>query len=429
MEKLSLKEIIFALVESIDLVNYLLRNHHRRVTYIAYEIGKQMSLDKHQLRRLVLSAALHDIGALYVKERDELIRLDIENPHPHAIRGAILLKEFNYFEEISDIILHHHRAYDDGKGLIFNHKEVPIESFIIHIADRVEILYDSELSYYAQVDNIKHQIIKRTHSIFTPECVSAFVEVSENESFWLGLESIRFSNLLHGVFDSKEDIDIDLEVLEHISSLFANIVDSRSLYTASHSKAVAEVAYELCQLNGLDNVSCEKIRIAGLLHDLGKIGIPNEIVEKEGKLTFDEYEQMKSHAYYTYQILKEFKGLEDICKWASMHHEKRDGLGYPFHISNDDFSIEMDILAISDVFTAISEDRPYRSGMKVDEIHHFIEEEFRHRIDPDLLKLLIKNMDKLNLIRKETQERVYEDYDLNNKKISQMTDQLNGKAI
>ena len=424
MEKMSLKEIVFTLVESIDLVNYLLKNHHRRVAIIAYELGKMMALDNETLRRIVLASAFHDIGALYVKEREDLIQLDVENPHPHAIRGAILLKEFNYFEEISDIVLHHHRYWDYGRGRIFMSREVPIESFIIHLADRIEILYDTTQNYFMQIGNITKQILEREGEIFSPECVSVFMKLSKVERFWLDLETISFNQLLHEVFEEKEDILIDLEVIEHISQLFSNIVDSRSTYTASHSKAVGAVAYELCRLSGMNDVVCEKLKIAGLLHDLGKIAIPNEIVEKKSKLTDDEFQVMKSHAYYTNQILKRLAGLDDICKWASMHHEKRDGLGYPFHIDNDEFTIEIDILALSDVFTALSENRPYREGLSNEKIFELITEEFKDCINPELLKVLTDNIEIFNNIREVTQLRVYSLYNQNLEKISHMTDQL-----
>jgi len=425
MDKMSLKEIVFALVESIDLVNYLLKNHHRRVAIIAYELGKMMSLDDETLQRIVLAAAFHDIGALYVKERDDLIRLDIENPHPHAIRGALLLKEFNYFEDISDIVLHHHRYWDYGRGSMFMSQEVPIESFIIHLADRIEILYDITQNYFIQIGNITKEILEREGKIFSPECVSVFLKLSKLESFWLDLETISFNQLLHEVFEDKEDIEVDLEAIEHIARLFSSIVDTRSNYTASHSKAVGAVAYELCQLCKMDEVICKKLRIAGLLHDLGKIAIPNEIIEKESKLTDEEFQVMKSHAYYTNQILKQLVGLDDICKWASMHHEKRDGLGYPFHIDNDEFTIEIDILALADVFTALSENRPYRDGMSNEKIFELISEEFKARIKPEVLKVMTDNIDMFNNIREITQLKSYSLYNQNLKKISHLTDQLN----
>ena len=427
MNELSLKGIVFAMVEAVDLVNFLLKNHHKRVAIITNALCLEMKLDDDTRRRAVLAAALHDVGALYVKERDELIHLDIENPHPHAIRGSILLAEFNFFEEISNIVLHHHRSWQFGQGETFMGKSVPLEAFIIHLADRIDILLDPSKSYFLQKEKIITEINQRLGEVFEPHCVEAFNELAEKEVFWLRIESIKFEELLHQVFESKEDVEIDYTSLERIATLFSNIVDSRSPYTASHSKAVGEVAYELCKLCNIDDESCEKVRIAGLLHDLGKIAIPNEIVEKESKLSESEYQIMKSHAYFTYQILSNIKGLEEICNWASMHHEKKDGSGYPFHLKQGEISLEMEVLNIADVFTALSENRPYREGLTKENILEYLNKELSHLDGSLVLETLKENMKDLNGKRFKIQQNAYSQYNENLKKISELTDLLRAK--
>jgi len=429
MKELSLKGFVFAMVEAIDLVNFLLKNHHKRVAIITNALCQEMNLDEATRRRAVLAASLHDAGALYVKERDELVHLDIENPHPHAIRGAMLLSEFDFFEEISNIVLHHHRSWHFGQGESFLGKPVPIESFVIHLADRIDILLDPNVSYFLQKEDIVNEINKRHGQVFESKCVEAFNRLSEKEVFWLKIESIKFEDLLHEVFESKEDLKIDYKTLERIASLFSNIVDSRSPYTASHSKAVGEVAYELCKLCKIDDASCEKIRIAGLLHDLGKIAIPNEIVEKETKLTDSEYQIMKSHAYFTHQILSNIKGLEEICNWASMHHEKKDGSGYPFHLKHGQISLEMEVLNIADVFTALSENRPYREGLTKENILEFLDKELSHLDGSYVLEVLKENMQYLDDKRFEVQQVTYQAYNDNIKKISELTDLLRAKTM
>ena len=427
MNELSLKGIVFAMVEAVDLVNFLLKNHHKRVAIIANALCLEMKLDDDTRRRAVLAAALHDVGALYVKERDELIHLDIENPHPHAIRGSILLAEFNFFEEISNIVLHHHRSWKFGQGGTFMGKSVPLEAFIIHLADRVDILLDPSESYFLQKEKIITEINQRLGEVFEPHCVEAFNQLAEKEVFWLRIESIKFEELLNQVFESKEDVEIDYTSLDRIATLFSNIVDSRSPYTASHSKAVGEVAYELCKLCNIDDEACEKVRIAGLLHDLGKIAIPNEIVEKESKLSESEYQIMKSHAYFTYQILSNIKGLEEICNWASMHHEKKDGSGYPFHLKQGEISLEMEVLNIADVFTALSENRPYREGLTKENILEYLNKELSHLDGSLVLETLKENMKDLNGKRFKIQQNAYSQYNENLKKISELTDLLRAK--
>lgn len=410
MYNISFKEIVVSLLESIDLVNFLLKHHHQRVAAIAYQIGNEMNLDKKSIKRLVLSAALHDVGALHVKERDELIEMDTKNPYPHAVRGALMLKSFDFIEEISDVILHHHRYWDFGNGSEFAGKKVPLESFIVHLADRIEILLKRETNYVDQVDYIKDQIHERRGAIFEENCVDAFMALSSKESFWLNIDGLSLEKLLMECLSDLPEKKADLELIEKFALTLSNIVDFRSQFTATHSLGVSMVAYTIAQLRGYDNDKCLEIKIAGLLHDLGKIGVPVEIVEKNSDLSEYEFNVMKSHAYFTNLILDHVKGLENIRLWASMHHEKRDGKGYPFHIEAEDFTEEMDILILADVFTALSENRPYRQGMELDYVKSLIQEEYEGRVDSDIYQLLFDNMEELDVVRYIAQKDAYKLY-------------------
>ena len=107
--------------------------------------------------------------------------------------------------------------------------------------------------------------------------------------------------------------------------------------------------------------------VAGFLHDLGKVAVPNSILDKPGKLEPEEFDVIRAHTYYTYQILSTIGGFEDIVSWASFHHERLDGKGYPFHVSGDELSLGSRIMCVADVFTAVTENRPYRQGTPRDE--------------------------------------------------------------
>lgn len=107
----------------------------------------------------------------------------------------------------------------------------------------------------------------------------------------------------------------------------------------------------------------KKIKIAGLLHDLGKLSIPNDILDKPGKLNEEEYMKMRSHTYYTKKILREIGGIDDIAEWAANHHEKLDGSGYPEGLKDKDLDSVSKLMAVCDMYQALTEDRPYRRGM------------------------------------------------------------------
>jgi HD-GYP domain-containing protein (c-di-GMP phosphodiesterase class II) len=106
------------------------------------------------------------------------------------------------------------------------------------------------------------------------------------------------------------------------------------------------------------------MRIAGYMHDLGKLAVPAEILDKPARLNRGEYDVVRHHTFYTYRILEPIAPLRTINAWAAFHHERLDGSGYPFHLKGKDLPLGSQIMAVADVFTALAEDRPYRAGMK-----------------------------------------------------------------
>lgn len=410
IETANLKEIMTSFIQSIDVVNYLLKNHHRRVAVIANAIGEAFGLNPIQLQNLVLAASLHDIGALTISERDQLLQMDIENPHPHAILGAMMLSPFSYFKDISKIIKYHHVYWEDRSSLYEEGEEVPVASYLLHLADRIDILIDGDMWIIDQIDMIRDQIIALKGSLFMPDGVKAFVSIANTEKFWLDIDNVQMSQLLDAVLTQESNIPMTIELLEELAFTLSRIIDYRSEFTATHSYGVGMVAYELGRLYGLDPLTCRKLKIAGFLHDIGKIAVPTEIVDKPSKLNPSEYNQMKAHVYYSHMILKSIKGLEDICNWASLHHERLDGTGYPFHLKHPNFTKETEILAYADIFTALTENRPYRDGKNDERVLRIIRDDVVPQLGGDIYNLIEENIDDLYLIRAKAQQEALSAY-------------------
>lgn len=143
------------------------------------------------------------------------------------------------------------------------------------------------------------------------------------------------------------------------------------------------------------------MRIAGYLHDVGKLKIPDEVLEKPGKLTDEEFNIMKQHAYYTWVLLKDIAGFEQIVEWAARHHEKLNGKGYPFHLSRNELSLGARIMTIADIFSALAEDRPYRKGMEKEKVIMILREDAQNVFLSDkLVALLTDHYDAIDSIRK-----------------------------
>jgi len=194
---------------------------------------------------------------------------------------------------------------------------------------------------------------------------------------------------------------LTFDELEKLSKVYAFIIDSRSRFTAKHSSGVAVVAQSLALAHGLNEEQSLKVKIAGYLHDIGKLSVPGQILEKSAELDEDERLVMSGHSFYTQKILRKVRGMEQISLWATQHHEFIDGSGYPYGLCSDQLSIESRILTIADIFTALTETRPYREGLGLGTCLGMLENFYeRGKIDSDVLETLKNNAIEINLIRR-----------------------------
>lgn len=396
MEKLSLKQLAIPLIKAIDSFNYLLKSHHRRVAVISYNIGKTLNLNENELSELVIAAALHDIGALSVQERDMLIKEDVTNPDPHCKMGYKMLASFDVFKNIARIIKHHHIKYKDF--LKEKEGEVLYASHIIHLADRVDILISQDEFILNQKNKVIEGIRKKVGTTFHPEVFSAFERVSKADIFWMDINNMRLGQLFDKI-NFSIDFELSVDNVLEFALTMSRIIDFRSKFTAAHSYTVAHLASFFGSLSGYSDEKCKKLMIAGYLHDIGKIGIDPGLIEKNGPLNDEEFNMMKLHTYYTGQILNELNSLEwfkEIVNWAEKHHEKSDGTGYPYADMDSDLDEGVKILAYADVITALTEERPYRKSMPIEEAFEIIEKEISPHIYSNIFQELKQHKNKIN---------------------------------
>ncbi len=417
--KTTYKELLIAIIQSLDLVNPILKHHHRRVAVIAYHIGKEYGLNDEDMKTLVMTASVHDIGALTVKERDELLVLDVLNPYAHSYLGAAMIEGLPYFEDISATILHHHLKWEYSEGIDQRIAEI---CSILHLSDRVDVLIQPGFQNRIQKRDIIDKLSVLVGTIFRPRVFESFLKCAERDLFWLDIDHMNMQVVLNEVLDDAFEIPVTFDLLEKFANTLAKVIDFRSEFTATHSQGVSAVAYKLASYAGLSKNKMQKIKIAGLLHDIGKMGISTELIEKKDRLTPEEFDEMKTHTYYTYSILSNISSIRDISLWALSHHEKQDGSGYPFKLMHEQIGKEAAILALADVFTALSEDRPYRMGLPLDKVSNQMKLTFKSCEYPDLLDLVDKNANKLNEIRIEAQKRTQSIY--NQLKLDLMSQKL-----
>lgn len=362
--KFDMFQLLVTLTDVIDLVSKEMVNHHKYVSFLAYSIGKAKGLPQDQLRDLAMAGALHDIGGLSLRDRQAamVFAMPQEEADAHAKPGYLLLSTFKPFTEIADLVRFHHVSWQDGAGEQYQGNQVPPNSHIIHLADQIAVLMKPEKEILAQIPTIIDRIDTKSGSMFVPEDVDAFMEAASKYSFWLDLTSPSVCNIIDqylpfGVLDMNE-----IEFME-LAELFRRVIDFRSRFTVTHSSGVAVVAEEMAQRAGFNSQECLEMKIAGQLHDIGKLSVPTEILEKKTPLTQDDFTFLRKHPYYSYRILQSIDGFERISEWAGMHHERLDGRGYPFCLKKEQLSFGARIMAVADTFTAITEVRPYRTSL------------------------------------------------------------------
>ncbi|WXR60854.1 HD domain-containing phosphohydrolase [Peptostreptococcaceae bacterium AGR-M142] len=389
------KSILVSIIEAIDNFNFLLKNHHKHTATIAYQLGCAYGLDTDKLNNLVLAASIHDIGALYVDERDQLLYIDEQNPKPHEIMGAKMLEDFKPLKDIKEIIRHHHIKYSEIIENTIKKEDVRIECYFLHLADRIDILLETYGKDSYSRTLIIDEINIRFGDIFLPDLKYVFNQLAQDNEFWENIYDLAFHELLLLNIDS-DNFKMDNSDIEGLSKIFARIVDFKSSWTKVHSITVGAFANEIGKYLNLNEKSCFELKIAGYLHDIGKIAIPSELLDKTDKLTDEEFQTIKSHAKYSSMILKSISGLGNISKWAIHHHEKRDKSGYPLKISDQKFSIEMDILAFSDILSALLENRPYRKTLPKNTILQILKNLTPNKLDFKVYTVIEANFDDLN---------------------------------
>ncbi|MDP3179804.1 MAG: HD domain-containing protein [Spirochaetaceae bacterium] len=359
LPQIELTRFILMLSDALELAAPGMALHQTKTAFIALRIAQSLNLPRTRKRDLVYAALLHDIGALSPEEKIEL-----HSPNPaliasHCRNGEIVLSRVAIFERAARLVGAHHSDWKDtGKA----GGDEAFDANIIALADVAELSTNRNSYILKQREKIAARIAAGRGSNFCPELVDAFTEAGRGEEFWLELASPR---LTYDFAGEERFVEYYASIGEfaEISALVRDIIDFRSTFTATHSSGVAAAASMMGSLIGYSTKENLALAIAGNLHDIGKMAIPNAILLKPSALDPDENALMHQHPFQTKVVLSR-SGLPNfIIEWASYHHERLDGEGYPFALSETDIGLGARILSVADVLTALAEDRPYRNAL------------------------------------------------------------------
>jgi HD-GYP domain-containing protein (c-di-GMP phosphodiesterase class II) len=279
-------------------------------------------------------------------------------------RGAKIARELQ-FPELTAAAIRCLDEHWDGaghpKGLRAG--QIPLLGRILSIAQTVEV-FISERGLNAACEMVS----ERNGTWFDPQLVKIFLTLRNDTEFW---------EVFHGRDPAAsaarfEPLDAtmiaDEERLDRVAVGFSQVIDAKSPWTFRHSEGVARISVGIAQVMGFSPTEIRYIRRAALVHDVGKLGISNLILDKPGKLTADEMSEMRRHTLYTYQILSRVNGFMDLAELAASHHEQLDGKGYHRGLDASQLATPPRILAVADVFEALTAQRPYRQDLSREEV-------------------------------------------------------------
>lgn len=395
--KIDMRQVVLLLAGAVDLVGVDDLLHGRRVAVLAVQCARQLGWDQETQNLLFDAGLLHDLGVSSSRVHRNLVQeVDWEDAVVHCERGSRLLKSSRQLAHLAPIILNHHTHWQqlqqqgsDGRSALYAN--------LIFLVDRVDAhaaSYYADNAFILHVPDICSRVYGYRGTLFEPGLVHAFLAAAQAEAFWFALDPHFMPQQVAEMAACSDERQICLEELKQLALILAEVVDAKSHFTCEHSLGVARLARLIAGHCGISGERLQFLEIAALMHDIGKLQIPDEVLESPAKLTPRQRAIMKKHSYATYHILKRVQGLEEVALWASQHHETLNGNGYPFHRRGSQLSREARIIKVADIYQAMAQDRPYRKPLSPAEILLELRQmQADQEVDPQLVDFVAQHLE------------------------------------
>lgn len=409
---ITLAELMGAFSHALDLTEGQPEGHGVRCCWIGMRVGQTLGLDESELWSLYYTLLLKDIGCssnaariceLYLAD-DRAFKRDFKTigtglPATLAFvlsqtgrhagwrqrvaaianilrngdaiaqeliqtrcdRGARIVERLRFPASVADGIRGLDEHFDgSGRPDHLEGSDIPIASRIALLAQVVDIFHAAGGPPAARVE-----VAARAGSWLDPTVVAAFNVAQHDPVFWWMLGSDALAGMVQSLEPGEHAVEVDEDYLDDIAEAFGEVVDTKSSFTAGHSTRVAALTDAVADVLGMDAPRRRWLRRGALLHDVGKLGVSNTILDKPARLDADEWVAVQRHAGFTREILGRIGPFRELAPVAAAHHEKLDGTGYPLGLAGDAIALETRIITVADIYDAISAPRPYHAARSV----------------------------------------------------------------
>lgn len=299
-------------------------------------------------------------------------------------RGSDIAHTLGFSRAVQRGIYHLDEHWDgSGRPGHLQGESIPLIARIALLAQVADVFH-THAGREASVAEVK----RRASSWLDPRIVEIFLKLAQNDQLWEQLRSPFLDARVTALLPADEVQSVDDDYLDAIAKAFGQVIDAKSPYTANHSARVGELAMRVAQVMNVPVSRRRALYRAALLHDVGKLGVSNAILDKPGPLNEAEWEEMRGHANHTLEILDRIGPLHEMAAIAAGHHERLDGRGYPFGLSDGHIGRETRIITVCDFYDALASDRPYRSALGPREALAIMSESVGSAIDPDCFEAL-----------------------------------------
>lgn len=429
VSSLKLSELISALSHALDITEGQPPGHCVRCCWIGMHIGRELGMPEEQLWELYYTLLLKDLGCssnaariceLYLTDdldfkkdfktvgdslpqvlafvlkhtglksglaerfRAVLTILKDGTEIAHELiatrcqRGAEIARMLRFSDGVAAGIYSLDEHYNGlGKPEGLHAEAIPLYARIALLAQVIDVFHTAA-GQTAALEEVR----LRSSRWFDPRLVKAFEQVALATSFWEVLASPAIYREILLLEPPTHEVPLDDDYLDEIAAAFGQVVDSKSPYTSGHSARVALYTDMIGEAMGLSLERRRWLKRGALLHDVGKLGVSNSVLDKPGALDREEWDAVKMHAQYTEEILSRIAAFSELARVAGAHHERLDGGGYPRGLTAENIRSETRIITTADIFDAITAARPYRGAIPIPEALAMMEKTVGTALDP-----------------------------------------------